>query len=90
MNTQKQAPPWIPIGGTAKLEHFNGAFENTRIEKAQIHTFETGEYIELALKDAGGDFFFLVTKPVGPYLLAAYNQKTGTPTGATVSINPGQ
>lgn len=90
METQKQAPPraisWIPIGGAAMLEHPNGEKSEVIIERVNIQIFTAGEFINFALKDGDGDFYFLLTKQIAPNLFAAY-KNNGHPTGATLQIS---
>jgi|GEM_PF-1584813 len=89
MQKDKDATMWIPIGGYAVLEHTTGEQTSVRIESATIQVVDDGEFINLALKDKDGDFYFLLTQQTGPNLLAAY-KRAGIPTGATVHIKQEQ
>lgn len=89
MQKDKDATMWIPIGGDAVLEHATGERSDVRIESATIQVLDDGEFINLALKDKDGDFYYLLTKQTGPNLLAAY-KRAGIPTGATVHLKQEQ
>jgi len=89
MQNNKKVTMWIPIGGDAVLEHATGERSGVRIEGATIQFIDDEEFINLALKDKDGDFYYLLTQQTGPNLLAAY-KRAGIPTGATVHMKQEQ
>ena len=89
MQKDKNAAIWIPMGGYVVLEHAAGEHNRVRIESATIQVVDGEEFINLALKDKDGDFYYLLTQQTGPNLLAAY-KRADIPTGATVHIKQEQ
>ncbi len=85
MQKNKEVTMWIPIGGYALLEHTTGEQTSVRIESATIQAVDGEEFINLALKDNDGDFYYLLTQQAGPNLLASY-KRAGIPTGATIHL----